>query len=241
METKAFCHSCHYHTETEITEVNSHCPKCGCILSDEIPQWQQNLDKAQGKQTGPGNTSRTSANAKTHGLYATKHKWFPAKKDKNPECDGCPYYDECKPSGWCWLRNQVYNEVQIAFETGDTDLLKKYVAQDQTKLIFIRTMVMNEILQKGGMIPRYMQNNLGELVLDEKGKKIISGYTPNPLLSFVDKLINISNAKMEDYLMTPKTKKESVGDNPEKGRLTPEEYLELFNGMKKAMKEDDRE
>ena len=241
MQTNSFCPSCHYHSEDEIGKGNEDCPKCGCVLTNEIPAWRKNLDSAQGKQTGPKNTKRSSANAMKHGLYSKIHRWFPAKKDKYSECEGCPYHEKCNVDEWCWLRNKIYNEMQIAFESGDTEAIRKYIAQDQTKLIFIRTMVMNEILKRGGMFPTFMQDSMGQLVYDKKEKPVINGYSPNPLLGYVDKLINVGNAKMEDYLMTPKTRESKGETDPDKGRLTSEEFLELLGGFKEAMKKDDQE
>ncbi len=202
---KSFCPSCHWYSYSDKYDK---CPNCGMEVEHEnIPAWIINLDKAQGKQTGPKNTKRSSANAIKTLLHAKIHRWFPAKPGKYAECEECPYKDKCDPKGYCWYRNQMYNDVQTAFDSGDIEAIKKYIAQDNTKLFFIRNLVTKEILDKGALIPVYAVDNKGQFVLNEKGEKIIKGYDPNPLLQYFEKFMNIGNAKLEDWFMTPKSKK----------------------------------
>ncbi len=187
----------------------SECPNCGREL-EEAPVWFRNLTRAWATgSTGPKTPAgkyRSSMNPVKNLLFSKIHKYFPARPGKYPECENCPHAKKCEAAAVCYLKNEMYNDFQMAFDSKDPRHIQKYFAENQAKYAMLRTLIFREIFQKGALIPIYARNKEGEIVNDAAGNPVISSYQQNPVLPTLEKMMG--PASLSEFLVSPKSQKD---------------------------------
>lgn len=231
------------------------CPNCS-TLSNQDPR-QRGLLKAWAHATGPKTvegkaasaanleghptpeeSQTTRMNALKHGAYANTVSFFPARPGKYATCEVCDYYDDvCKPNPGpyhenpkgCLKRAELYMRHQIAFETGDSSLLRGIRSDTQAGLQAIIDEMILQIAQDGG--PRIKEIayshdkdggfHLSRYRLEGDGKDIdeevngegewvqIYNIKAHPLLKPLIDFISKNSLTLADMGMTPKVQQEN--------------------------------
>lgn len=212
-------------------EYFAECPECG----DEARQagWERGLLRAWANATGPRTAeglARTAANLEGHptpeeakrtrfnamktGMRAEVAQFFPAKPGKYPHCEGCEYFDTCRPGDACQKRTELYMRHLIAFETSDPALLRQDHARLQATVRAIIDDIMLAILKTGVEVrtPEFWFDELGEVHIaeweDSTGHHLIEKVNAHPLIKPLKDLIAANNLALGDAGMTEKVRED---------------------------------
>lgn len=204
------------------------CPECGAEAHQD--RREQALLKAWANATGPrtpeglANTAknleghptpeearRTRFNAMKHGAYAETARYFPAKPGRYPECDGCPYFDDCGigPNIACQRKTELYLRHQIAFDSQDPGLLQGLRASMHATVVAILDSLMQDIIRRGVSLesPAWYYDKDGDFHLaeyvDSAGQRqLITEVKEHPLLKRLSEIIKSTGLTLSDSGMT---------------------------------------
>jgi len=214
------------------------CPDCGSEC--EQVNWERGLLKAHASATGPktaegkaaaaGNLAghptpeeakRTRFNALKHGSFAETAKYFPARPGRYPHCETCEWLnngcdEDAKPADnppACLKRTELFMQHQIAFESGDPNLLTQMRANTQAALQAIIDDMILAVTAQGVTLhspewwvdPKAGKQGIVDYEDPSTGeRKIVWKTEAHPLLKPLLDYIARNKMTLEDLGMTPK-------------------------------------
>ncbi len=219
------------------------CPLCG-TESGQAP-WERGLLKAHANATGPktaeGKAStaanleghptpeeakRTRFNALKHGAFAATASYFPARPGRYPHCATCEHLnagcdEDARPRDnppACLKRTELFMRHQVAFETGDPQLLTDLRANTQAAMQAIMDDMILAITAQGVALhspewwvdPKNGTQGIADYVDPDSGeRKIIWKTEAHPLLKVLLEYVSRNKMTLEDLGMTPKVQDDS--------------------------------
>lgn len=184
--------------------------KCECCdkLTHEVPHYYANIPKmieaGKGKSTGPKTKegkARVALNGYKHGLASRKFRILaPAKKGKYPECDGCPYFDDCTPDKYCPINLTEITKFAAAYKNGKIEFLKEFAGVTQGNLAIIMKMLFNDIFTHGTLVEKVISSKVDE---NTDTEEIVKEWQDNPSLKHLLKLAEAMGSTADQQMMTP--------------------------------------
>jgi hypothetical protein len=229
-EKTFFCRDCHHSWRTKVCEYHddiaySGCPNCN-TPQHEVPHYYFNLpqmmEAQKGKHTGPKTEEgkkRVSLNGFKHGLYTSQKTILaPAKKDKYPECEGCPYRDKCEIEyKYCPVNLSLFMKFAQAYADGQIKELQEIAGMMQGKALTILGMLYNDVFKEGTTKERRYITNLDK---ESNEETVVLEIQTHPALRRIPEFHQLLGFTADQQNMTP-AKSEEV--KTAKGFLNAEE------------------
>jgi hypothetical protein len=177
----------------------------------EVPHYYFNLPKMheaqKGKHTGaktPEGKERVSLNGFKHGMRSKKLAIVaPAKKDKYPDCNGCPYYEACTPDKYCPVNLTLLTQFVAAYKNNQVSNLKEFAGIMQGNAFVTLKMLFNDILSNGTLVERVISCKMDEETDGSTKEEIVKEWQDNPSLKHFVKFMELLGFTAEQQVMTP--------------------------------------